>query len=341
MLPWAVPGPAHAVADSFSHHVVAVHLAPKDEQAKDAALTDFYIDMGRTAGALPGTEFWVYRIEQVGAGRQVAIPVGRLRAFHIEERVSIARLTSLTLPEEDALVDYRTIMVGDAVEPIRGTGLPPLGERDLPAEVVAVDPGLVPPLQPGERAVRTFSIPNVVLFDFDKSTLRLEGKAILDQIAAFVRDGGTPQVRIEGHTDSVGTVAYNQSLSQRRATAVKEYLATARQIPPGHVTAVGYGEARPVASNATAAGRQRNRRSEITVDGRTPGPTEPDGLAIAPEAVVPESAAQAPPASEPASAPASEPASAPAEPATPASAAASQGGPGEESPFPEMARPRG
>jgi OmpA-OmpF porin, OOP family len=73
-------------------------------------------------------------------------------------------------------------------------------------------------------------------------------------------------VRIEGHTDSQGSSAYNEALSQRRAESVRAALVAA-EVDPARVTAVGMGEAVPVASNATAAGRQQNRRVEIILEG--------------------------------------------------------------------------
>ncbi len=319
-------GAAPAVAaDGFAHHVTGVALPPKAEQAGDPLLADFYLDVGRAGGALPGAQYWVYRIASLAGGREVSIPVARLEVFHVEERVSIARVAALTLPENDAFVEYRTVMLGDPVERIVGTGLPPLGERDLPAETFDVSPALLPPLRPEDRAVRTFYVPNVVLFDFDKSTLRPEGKEILKQITAYVRETNGRTVRIEGHTCSIGSLAYNQGLSGRRSAATKQYFAEVLGLPAARIVDVGYGETRPVASNATEPGRERNRRSEITVDGRRPGRTVPDGLAVPPEALLPE----APPPAPRAGLPVVE------QPPAPTSAPVDLG-----PPLPELARPR-
>lgn len=316
--------PVAAAPDGFAHHVIAVQLAPKDEQAADPNLTDYYVDRGSAQGTLPGTQFWVYRVEMLGLTKRVVIPVARIQAFHIEDQLAVARLQALTVPADDALVEYRTIMVGDAVEPIVGTGLSPLGTRDLDAEMIEVPTGLLPPLAPGDRAERTFSIPNIVLFDFDKSTLRPEGRAILAQIAEYMRQAHAQTVRIEGHTDAIGTEAYNKGLSQRRAEAVRRYFVDTAQARATYV-AVGYGESKPVASNATPAGRQRNRRCEITVNGRVPGHAEPDGLAVEADVLPPEGGPGVPAA----------PTAAPDTPEGEEAAAAAA----PEPPFPEMARP--
>ena len=80
-------------------------------------------------------------------------------------------------------------------------------------------------------------------------------------------------ITIEGHTDSVGGEDYNQRLSERRAESVRVYLVQ-QKIPPQAVDASGFGESRPVASNANTAGRQQNRRVELVVSGESIGRTD-------------------------------------------------------------------
>ena len=103
-----------------------------------------------------------------------------------------------------------------------------------------------------------------VYFDFDKATIKPEGKVVLNEAAALLKTHDRVVVEVAGHTDSVGTDAYNQGLSERRANAVKDYL-TAQGIKASRLTARGYGESRPVASNDTDAGRAENRRVELIV----------------------------------------------------------------------------
>jgi OOP family OmpA-OmpF porin len=105
-----------------------------------------------------------------------------------------------------------------------------------------------------------------VLFDFDKSVVKPDGKAKLDDLAAKVRGMNLEVVIAIGHTDSVGTDEYNQKLSVRRAESVKAYLVS-KGIEANRVYTEGKGEKQPVADNRTADGRAKNRRVEIEVIG--------------------------------------------------------------------------
>jgi len=103
-------------------------------------------------------------------------------------------------------------------------------------------------------------------FDFDKSVLKPEGKAKLDDLASKVQSINLEVIVAVGHTDSIGTEAYNLKLSERRAQAVKAYLES-KGIDKSRVYTEGKGEAQPIATNKTAAGRAQNRRVEIEVVG--------------------------------------------------------------------------
>ena len=103
-------------------------------------------------------------------------------------------------------------------------------------------------------------------FDFDKSVLKPEGKAKLDELASKVQGINLEVIVAVGHTDSVGSDAYNQKLSERRAQAVKAYLES-KGIDKSRVYTEGKGEKQPVADNKTKEGRAQNRRVEIEVVG--------------------------------------------------------------------------
>ncbi len=103
-----------------------------------------------------------------------------------------------------------------------------------------------------------------VHFDTDKSTLKPESISILDAAVKTLGDHGTILVEVAGHTDSRASDAYNQALSQRRAKVVFDYL-TAHGINANRMTWKGYGESQPIATNETADGRAKNRRTELIV----------------------------------------------------------------------------
>jgi OmpA-OmpF porin, OOP family len=122
---------------------------------------------------------------------------------------------------------------------------------------------------PGEAVVEIeterLSLKDAINFDTGQDTIRPESKRILDEIAAVLKaHPEIKRIRVEGHTDNVGGQAYNMDLSERRARAVVSAL-FARGVARERLTPAGYGFSRPVASNATALGRAKNRRVEFTI----------------------------------------------------------------------------
>lgn len=104
---------------------------------------------------------------------------------------------------------------------------------------------------------------STLLFSTDSSDITY-GRESLDQIAQTLNNYPESKLIVKGYTDSRGTEEYNLKLSQRRADAVRNYL-IAKQVGPSRITAVGFGESFPVASNDSVEGRQRNRRVEIEI----------------------------------------------------------------------------
>jgi flagellar motor protein MotB len=102
------------------------------------------------------------------------------------------------------------------------------------------------------------------LFDFDKFEVKPEFYPLLDKIAKVLADNPKMTLKVEGHTDSVGTAVYNMGLSERRAGAIKGALVQRNNVAADRVDAVGYGEEKPIATNETAEGRALNRRVELT-----------------------------------------------------------------------------
>lgn len=109
-----------------------------------------------------------------------------------------------------------------------------------------------------------------VLFDTAKSTLRPVAREKLAKVAGIVSGHPGLKLEVEGHTDSVGTDEYNQTLSEQRGATVRDYL-TSQGMPAASVTSKGFGESQPIASNDTAPGRQKNRRVELVISGEVIG----------------------------------------------------------------------
>jgi len=103
-----------------------------------------------------------------------------------------------------------------------------------------------------------------ILFDTGKSTIRQESYAVLQNIVDIMKEYPNTSFVIEGHTDSVGRESSNQTLSENRAKSVRDYLTTIG-MDGNRLSSIGYGESRPIAPNNTKAGRQQNRRVEISL----------------------------------------------------------------------------
>jgi outer membrane protein OmpA-like peptidoglycan-associated protein len=114
----------------------------------------------------------------------------------------------------------------------------------------------------GEGIKVTFA--SGILFDVDKADLKTEAKDNIANLAKILNKYGDTNILLEGHTDSDGADDYNMALSERRARSVAAYLAT-REVATPRVSVMWYGEAQPVADNATVDGKRLNRRVEVAV----------------------------------------------------------------------------
>lgn len=110
------------------------------------------------------------------------------------------------------------------------------------------------------KGMQKISITLYIEFDFDKDAVRPQHHDDVKRIADALNQNPNAKVELEGHTDGMGPDSYNMSLSKRRAESVKKYLVEKFNIKASRISTVGYGESKPVASNDTAAGRQKNRR---------------------------------------------------------------------------------
>jgi outer membrane protein OmpA-like peptidoglycan-associated protein len=131
-------------------------------------------------------------------------------------------------------------------------------------QVVAnVTPPQPPRTPPSPKVIDKMTLH--VLFDFDKDILAKADLQELQKAVAFVKKYPGSNIRLDGHTDNIGTDAYNMKLSERRATAVMNYLIKEAGVDNSKTTAHGHGEVEPVADNETAEGRAKNRRVEVSI----------------------------------------------------------------------------
>jgi outer membrane protein OmpA-like peptidoglycan-associated protein len=142
-------------------------------------------------------------------------------------------------------------------------------EPPPPPPAPAPRPVAPPPPPPPPPAEAKRIILRGINFDFDKANIKAEFAPVLDEAAQILKDNPNVNVVVEGHTDSIGSDAYNQRLSERRARAVKQYL-TSRGVEASRLETVGKGETEPVADNTkngrdNPEGRAMNRRAELKV----------------------------------------------------------------------------
>lgn len=185
-------------------------------------------------------------------------------------KISLALAASALLlgaqPAFSQDLKYLSCGSGGAVKDPFGNCVRSLGGSDLPACIGA--PVVEPQPEP-VPAPLVLSLAADANFDFDKSELKPAGKASLDQLVRDMQQVQVNSIDIVGHTDSVGTEAYNQGLSERRAQSAASYLAQ-QGVSPSIITTSGRGELQPIATNATKEGRAQNRRVDITVDAVRP-----------------------------------------------------------------------
>jgi OOP family OmpA-OmpF porin len=131
-------------------------------------------------------------------------------------------------------------------------------------QVVKEEPPPPPPPAPAPAPVEEKIVLNGIRFDFDKAVIKPEFVPVLDEAVEILKKHADKKVEIQGHTDAIGTDAYNEKLGMRRANAVKNYLVE-KGVNADNLTTVSFGESNPVADNGTKEGRAMNRRVEFKV----------------------------------------------------------------------------
>lgn len=153
-------------------------------------------------------------------------------------------------------------IVGAGIGALAGAGIGAYmdkQERDLRARTAGTD---VQVIRQGDELV--LNMPSGISFGYDRADIQPQFRPTLDQVADVLAQYQSTYVDVYGHTDSTGADAYNQTLSERRATAVADYLA-GHGVNPARLGTRGFGETQPIASNATEDGRAANRRVEIKI----------------------------------------------------------------------------
>lgn len=180
-----------------------------------------------------------------------------------DKRVQGAVLGTLAGAAAGAAIDHnkrgRGALIGAAVGGLAGAGIGHYLEKQK-QEIDQIPDANVE--QQGEALMVAF--PGDVIFDTGSSTLSPGAFARLDQLADTLNRYPDTEVIVRGHTDSEGSEASNQVLSEERADAVRRYL-IGKGVAPARIKSVGFGETMPLVSNETMAGRQQNRRVEIEV----------------------------------------------------------------------------
>jgi OOP family OmpA-OmpF porin len=157
----------------------------------------------------------------------------------------------------------KAVLPKEVCEPPAPKPAPAPAPAAAPPPPPAPAPAPAPAPKPSSEKV-TFAADT--FFDFDKSVLKPEGKAKLDDLVSKLAGVNLEVIVAVGHTDSIGTDAYNDKLSMRRAQSVKAYLVS-KGIEANRIYTEGKGKRQPIADNRTKAGRAKNRRTEIEVVG--------------------------------------------------------------------------
>lgn len=213
-----------------------------------------YFDLNRQGGVRPyltdgnkGENTW-----DVGLG----LGVSRMISDHFEFRGDVRGMYKVRDNENTAIdgsVNLALNYYFNGPKPAPVTQAAP-----APAPVAKAVPPAPAPVAAAEK--RTITVKLNVLFEFNKADVRAIYGDELQAVANAMKAHNDIELVLEGHTDSVGSDAYNQKLSERRVAAVKAKLAKDYGIPGNRISTVGYGESKPIADNATAEGRAKNRR---------------------------------------------------------------------------------
>jgi outer membrane protein OmpA-like peptidoglycan-associated protein len=187
-------------------------------------------------------------VKDVPPGKKCDMPDLRPDWFRIANMTDEEICKAINCPERVVTKEVRVEVPGPERVVTKEVPVEKIVYRDRPVEKIVEKKPI-------------FVLPGA-FFDVDKSIIKPAGIVELNKAARTLKEAGNPAIVISGHTDSTASDEYNMGLSQRRADAVKAYLAK-QGVPESSMSTIGYGKTKPVASNDTKDGKAQNRRVEI------------------------------------------------------------------------------
>ena len=230
-----------------------------EENYRTGPVKDFYINGGKDDGISKSMVLDVYREVEVPdpkTGKEfiVSILVGKLKVISLFEKTAITRIISLTSSDNTPVLRYRTVMLGDYIDPPgsrMGQHISQTKKKEPKKDKKPI------------KSAPALLLPSKVLFELGNSNLKAEATEALSIVQDIFNKSKNKDILIEGHTCNLGSPAYNMELSMKRARSVSDYLAHKMGIPAERIRIMYYGEKFPIASNSTEEGRARNRRVAI------------------------------------------------------------------------------
>ncbi len=225
---------SNGAQNGFTVFKVEIEPTPGESISEDT-VKDFYISGGEDDGLSESMVLDVFREKIIGESidgnaAAISVSVGELKVSHVYKNVAIARIESLTSSEDNPVLEYRTVMIGDSV-------------------VLKKEPVVL--------------LPSDVLFKLGDWKLKPEAKNVLSTVYETYSKLKDRDILIEGYTCSLGEEKYNHELSRKRAKSVADYFIKKAGISVKNVRIDSHGEKSPIASNKTKEGREKNRRVEI------------------------------------------------------------------------------
>jgi len=264
----SMPQPNAALESARS----AVRTAEADPNVNKYAPLD--LDRARKDLSIAEEANMHHRDDQVDQPAYLATQNARLAQAHAAAKADDARVAAGQIERDQIMLAARTREAENAKAAAansRAVAQVALSQRDQANEEAARANEEKARVQAELDALKATPTPRGlvmtlgdVLFDTGRAELKSGASRKLDQLAQFLVEHPDRRVQIDGFTDSVGTDAYNEDLSQRRADAVKTALIN-RGVQPSRIGTEGYGKAYPVASNSDSGGRQLNRRVEVVI----------------------------------------------------------------------------